>query len=128
MTTIISTIRKPDGALVRVETDGRARPVVQKPLRPMTQAEVELAAQDDPDARPLSEAERSDATPVARAKTIRRALGLTQEAFAARYDIPVGTLRDWEQGRAAPDQTARAYLKAIAGDPAGIRRALAIVP
>ena len=38
MTTIISTIRKPDGALVRVETDGRARPVVQKPLRPMTQA------------------------------------------------------------------------------------------
>jgi len=27
----------------------------------------------------------------------RRAPGLTQEEFAARYRIPLGTLRDWEQ-------------------------------
>ena len=42
------------------------------------------------------------------AKIIRRALELTQEEFAARYHIPLGTLRDWEQGRAAPDQPTRA--------------------
>ena len=52
-----------------------------------------------------------------RVKIIRRALDLTQEEFATRYHIPLGTLRDWEQGRATPDQPARAYLKLIAHDP-----------
>jgi putative transcriptional regulator len=61
---------------------------------------------------------------VPRVKTLRRALKLTQQEFAARYQIPLGTLRDWEQARAEPDQPARAYLKAIAGDPEGVRRAL----
>lgn len=45
---------------------------------------------------------------------IRRALGLTQEEFAGRFHIPLGTLRDWEQGAAAPDQSARAYITVIA--------------
>ena len=53
------------------------------------------------------------------AKTIRRALELTQEEFAARYHIPLGTLRDWEQGRAQPDQPARVYL--IAGSVLKLR-------
>jgi putative transcriptional regulator len=48
---------------------------------------------------------------------IRRALGLTQEDFAARYRIPLGTLRDWEQGRSKPDAPARAYLMVIAKEP-----------
>ena len=58
-------------------------------------------------------------------KTLRRALGLTQEEFAARYCIPLGTLRDWEQGRTQPDQPARAYIKIIAIDPDWVSRALA---
>ena len=58
------------------------------------------------------------------AKLIRRALDLTQEEFAARYHIPLGTLRDWEQGRAEPDQATRAYLTVIACDPKGVQRAL----
>jgi len=33
--------------------------------------------------------------------------------FAVRFHIPIGTLRDWEQGRAEPDQAERAYLKVI---------------
>jgi len=41
---------------------------------------------------------------VPRVKIIRRALHLTQEEFAERYRIPLGTLRDWERGRAEPDQ------------------------
>ena len=49
---------------------------------------------------------------------------LTQEEFAARYHIPLGTLRDWEQGRAEPDQATRAYLTVIARDPEGVQRAL----
>jgi putative transcriptional regulator len=55
---------------------------------------------------------------------IRRALDLTQEEFAARYRIPLGTLRDWEQGRAEPDQPTRAYLTLIARDPDRVNRIL----
>ncbi len=61
-------------------------------------------------------------------KTLRTTLGLTQDEFAARFKIPVGTLRDWEQSRAEPDAPARAYLQAIAGDPEGVARALGKVP
>jgi putative transcriptional regulator len=60
----------------------------------------------------------------AQTKVIRRALELTQEEFAARYHIPLGTLRDWEQGRAEPDQPARAYLTLIARDPDRVNRML----
>lgn len=121
-TTIIAKMR-PDGRLVRVRPDGTER-VMRIPLpTPMTQAEVEAAAAADPDARPFTAAEMATARRVARTKTLRRALGLTQEEFAVRYKIPLGTLRDWEQGRSEPDQPARAYLTAIAGDPEGVRRA-----
>jgi putative transcriptional regulator len=82
----------------------------------------------DPDAQPLTEEQLSRIRPTPRAKIIRRALHLTQEEFATRYHIPVGTLRDWEQGRVEPDQPARAYLRAIAGDPEGVKRALEAGP
>lgn len=65
---------------------------------------------------------------VPRIKILRRALGLTQEEFASRYHIPLGTLRDWEQGHCEPDQTARAYLTVIAHDPKGVMRVLQGVP
>lgn len=95
-----------------------------KAPRPMTEEEIERAAHADPDAQPLTEADfrRMKRTP--QTKIIRRALGLTQEEFATRYHIPLGTLRDWEQGRTEPDQPARAYLKVIARDPDGVHRAL----
>jgi putative transcriptional regulator len=113
-----------DGALIEVMPDGTERPFPDKPMRPMTQEEVHAAALRDPDAQPLTKEELTRMRRVPRAKTLRRALGLTQEEFATRYQIPLGTLRDWEQGRAEPDQPARAYLKAIAGNPEAVRRAL----
>jgi putative transcriptional regulator len=93
-------------------------------LKAMTDAQVHAAALADPDAQPLTDAAMARTHRVPRAKTLRRALGLTQEEFAARYQIPLGTLRDWEQGRAEPDQPARAYLKAIAGNPKAVQQAL----
>lgn len=113
-----------DGTVVEVLEDGRERPFSDTPMRPMTEAEIEAAAQADPDARPMTEAELRKARRVPRVKTMRRALGLTQEEFAARYQVPLGTLRDWEQGRTEPDQPARAYLTVIAHDPEGVQRAL----
>jgi putative transcriptional regulator len=94
------------------------------PMRPMTSLEVKTAAAADPDARPMTAQELRSARRVPRVKTLRRALGFTQEEFAVRYQIPLGTLRDWEQGRTEPDQPARAYLKVIAKDPEHVHRLL----
>jgi DNA-binding XRE family transcriptional regulator len=61
---------------------------------------------------------------VAPVKRIRWQLGLSQEDFAKRFEIPIGTVRDWEQGRSRPDRAATAYLKVIGSDPASVGRAL----
>ncbi len=122
--TTITAKMRPDGTVTEMLKDGRERPFPDTPMRSMTDAEIEAAAQTDPDARPMTEAEFSKARRVPRVKTMRRALGLTQEEFAARYHVPLGTLRDWEQGRSEPDQPARAYLTVIAHDPEGVRLAL----
>lgn len=74
----------------------------------------------DPQNPPTTEADFARMKRIPRVKSLRRALMLTQEEFAARYHIPVGTLRDWEQGRTEPDAPARAYLKVIAADPKGV--------
>lgn len=92
--------------------------------RHMTEEEIYAAALADPDAQPLTEEQLATMKRVPRARSLRRALRLTQEEFAERYRIPVGTLRDWEQGRTEPDAPARAYLHVIACDPEGIMRAL----
>src|ERR1043165_7361198 len=95
-----------------------------KPMRPMTEEQIEAAARSDPDSQPLTSADFARMKRTPRVKLIRRALGLSQDDFAARYHIPIGTLRDWEQGRAVPDQAARAYLTVIARDPEAVRKAL----
>lgn len=92
--------------------------------RPMSADEIERAARADPDAQPLTAAGLKRMTRTPQAKIIRRALELSQEEFATRFHIPLGTLRDWEQGRAEPDQAARAYLTVIARDPEHVARAL----
>lgn len=53
-------------------------------------------------------------------RTIRMArtgLGLSQEEFADRFRVPVGTLRDWEQARSTPPDFAVAYARVIAAMP-----------
>jgi len=90
----------------------------------MSDAEIHAAAPAGPDAQPLTPERLARMKQTPRLKIIRRALGLTQAEFAARFQIPLGTLRDWEQGVAEPDQAARAYLKAIAGDAVAVQRAL----
>src|ERR1700722_17514885 len=93
-------------------------------LRAMTDEEVTAAAMSYPDARPMTPEQLRTMNRVPRTKTLRRALAMTQEEFAARYHIPLGTLRDWEQGRCEPDQPARSYLTVIARDPERVQRAL----
>ena len=88
----------------------------------LTNEQVHAAALADPDAQPIprgtdEELEKLGLHRLVNVKKLRERLGLTQETFAAAYRIPVGTLRDWEQGRKNPDAPARAYLLVIDRNP-----------
>jgi putative transcriptional regulator len=82
----------------------------------------------DPADRPLTASDLNRMRRTPQVKVIRQAFGLTQEEFSARYRIPLGTLRGWEQGRSEPDQPARAYLRVIAAEPAASAKALERAP
>jgi len=114
-----STMKKTDRK--RAKTDWTA-------LDAMTAKEKHGTALSDPDAQPITKEKWKRMKRVPRARTLRRALGLSQEEFAARFHIPIGTLRDWEQGRAEPDQAARAYLEVIASAPDVVSKALGRKP
>jgi putative transcriptional regulator len=94
----------------------------------MTSGAIEAAARADRDAQPLSPSNLKRMKRTPQAKVIRHALALTQEEFAVRYRIPLGTLRDWEQGRAQPDRPTQAYLKIIACEPERVERLLNSTP
>jgi putative transcriptional regulator len=95
-------------------------------LNAMTDEEINAAARADPDAaQPRTEAQLKRMRRISPAKHLRWKLGLSQAEFAERFQIPLGTLRDWEQHRTAPDQAARAYLKVIAANAGFVARALA---
>ena len=82
------------------------------------------AALSDPDALPLSDDDMRRMKRTPQAKIIRRALKMTQEEFSAKFEIAIGTLRDWEQARYEPYGAAKAYLKVIAREPDSVLRAL----
>jgi len=76
---------KADGRIVEILADGGERP-------------VETTAIEDP---------------AAYAKQVRARTRLTQAAFAERIEVPLETVRNWEQGKRAPRGPARALLKLI---------------
>ena len=95
----------------------------------LTEEELHAAALSDPDSQPIprgtdEELARLGLHRVPNVRKLRERLGLTQEAFASTYRIPVGTLRDWEQGRKLPDAPARAYLTVIARNPEAVANLL----
>ena len=93
-------------------------------LEAMTGEEAHRNAVADPDNPPLTADQLSRMRRVPNPKKIRLALGLTQEQFSRRFQIALGTLRDWEQGVRRPDSTARAYLYVIEKNPEAVREAL----
>ena len=97
-------------------------------LEAMTDEEALQNALDDPDSQPLTLEQLSRLRRVPNPKAIRLAMGLTQEAFARRFEIALGTLRDWEQGAHIPDSTAKAYLRVIEADPDAVVQALSRRP
>lgn len=57
-------------------------------------------------------------------KAIRRSLRMSQTRFAEAFQIPLPTVKNWEQGRRYPDAPAIAYLKTIKHKPSEVIGAL----
>jgi putative transcriptional regulator len=90
----------------------------------MSEEKRHRAAVSDPDCPPASEAQLARARRVPTVRALRKKLNLTQEEFAARFHLPLGTVRDWEQGAHRPDKAAQVLLTVIANDPDAVTRAL----
>lgn len=58
-------------------------------------------------------------------RAVRARLNLTQEEFAAMIGVPLGTLRNWEQGHREPTGPAKALLRVASLYPTQAAAALA---
>ena len=112
-TGLVSVEHNPGDPPIQTNTDWAA-------VDALTDEQIEAAVRDDPDAAPIGFYDMPGFIHIPNVKKLRDRLGLTQEAFAAAYRIPIGTLRDWEQGRKLPDAPARAYLTVIARNPEAV--------
>ena len=58
-------------------------------------------------------------------QALRNRIGLTQEEFAAKFGISLGTLRHWERGDRRPHGPALVLLRVIEKNDRAVLRALA---
>lgn len=58
-------------------------------------------------------------------RAIRVATHKTQKEFADAYQLPIGTVRDWEQNRRQPDAPARVLLSLIQAEPETVEHLIA---
>lgn len=79
----------------------------------------------DAEDRAVSREGRGRALAARRVRMTRASLGLSQAAFARRFHVPVGTLRDWEQARVLPPSYALACIKLVAAHPDLVEREVA---
>jgi putative transcriptional regulator len=109
-----------DGTVVEIMPDGTARC-----LAPST----DWSRVDATTERDIARHEAEDTTEATRdaaagARRVRMRLGLSQSEFARRIAVPVATVRNWEQGKRAPQGPARALLRLIDRVPAAALAAL----
>jgi putative transcriptional regulator len=115
---IIVAKRLHNGELVQQLPDGTTRPLASKTdwsaFDALTEEEVIAAAVSAPDNPPLTDGQLARGAHFPDVRALRRKLHMTQRQFAAKFRVPLGTLRDWEQSVRLPDSTARNYLHVIA--------------
>ena len=124
--TDISVKMDDEGRLYCERPDGTLAPIEVPPLSPMSGEKVEASAAADPDNPPITP-ETSAASAHSAHKDLAPCPWPDTGRVCGAVSYPLGTLRDWEQGRTEPDQPTRAYLHVIAADPEGTRRALQIL-
>lgn len=100
----------------------RASTVDREKVDATTEAEILAQRAADPDAPSEMPADARSVTPP---KALRVRLGMTQPEMAAALGIPIGTWRNWEQGRVRLDPTATALLRIVSYDPDMALEALA---
>ncbi|HEY4044194.1 MAG TPA: helix-turn-helix domain-containing protein [Rhodopila sp.] len=88
------------------------------------EADVDTAPVFSP-AQLLAAARRIEPDAVEDVRALRTRLGLSQEAFAARFGFSVDTVRQYESHRRTPTGPARTLLRVIAREPDAVIRALA---
>ncbi len=75
--------------------------------------------------RQLNEMARPLVHPPIDVAALRKRFGMSQAAFARTFGLSVGAVRDWEQGRCAPDRPAQTLLRVIDRNPKAVEQALA---
>ena len=122
------TVERKNGTTLQFMKDGTQQVLADKTdwarLNALTDAEIEAAAEADLENPLLTDAELKQFRPVPNAKEIRKRLNMTQQRFSQQFELPLGTLRDWEQGTREPDSAAKSYLRVIAKIPQGVIQAL----
>jgi integrase/DNA-binding XRE family transcriptional regulator len=114
----MASLPLPDGLDLTVYQDVNPKPVVQPPARKPVDHVInsdEAVVEAPKRLGGVRRKERvvsvnQDAIDVA---ALRKALGLSQREFARTFDISVGNIRDWEQGRSQPGRLARTLLRSI---------------
>ncbi len=122
------TVERENGVTKQVMADGSKQVIEDKTdwarVNAMSEDDIEAAALADADNLPLSDAELKKLRPVPNPKEIRQRLKMTQKQFAEQFELPLGTLRDWEQKVREPDSAAKSYLRVIAKDSQAVIQAL----
>jgi putative transcriptional regulator len=97
-----------------------------------TDEEIARQAAEDPDTAPvfspeeiLAAGRRIQPEAIEDVRALRIRLGLSQEAFAARFGFSVDAIRQYESHRRTPTGPARTLLRVIACEPDAVTRALA---
>lgn len=80
---------------------------------------------NDPEDRDVSVAGLERSLMGREIRRLRNRLGMSQEAFARAYGIPLANIRQYEIGRHMPPPAVRAYLAVIAEEPQAAARAVA---
>lgn len=55
---------------------------------------------------------------------VRSRIGMTQAEFAQSIDVPLQTLRNWEQGKRGPSGAAKTLFRVIDADPSRVLQVL----
>ena len=80
---------------------------------------------NDPEDRDVSVAGLERGLMGRRIRKLRHKIGLSQEAFATAYGIPLANIRQYEIGRHMPPPAVRAYLTVIEAEPDRAAKAVA---
>ncbi|MFM2043503.1 MAG: hypothetical protein RLY86_2079 [Pseudomonadota bacterium] len=89
----------------------------------MSDEEITRRALDDPDNPPVDTIEHR-LRRVVNVRRLREGMGLSLDAFAGRYDLPVALVQGWEENPRIKDPAARRLLEAIEREPETMARLL----